>query len=160
MIPERGAAGVAPVLGGFSVFWLAFVAFWTFLTARMGAWEMSLFSIPFWLVGFYLVRRSLRSFFGRTVLRFDPGKGFSYEKRLLLRKSVLVPAAEVGRIELTQTGTVNGRPLSALQFELGARRVTIGQGLSSGEQEWLQRNFNGLLKTMEKGSALSLRPRR
>jgi serine/threonine protein kinase len=154
VIPERGAAGTASVIGGFSVFWLAFVAFWTFLTLRMGAWEMSLFSIPFWLVGFYLVRRSLNGLFGRTHLRFDPDKGFSYERRFFGRKTVQVPAAEVGRLSLSQTGTVNGRPITGVQLEIGARRFSFGEGLSSEEKKWLKRNVNGLLGSMHAGGPL------
>ena len=157
VIPERGAAGAAPVLGGFSVAWLAFVAFWTFLTVRMGAWPMPFFSIPFWLVGFYLARRALNGLFGKTLLRFDPGRGFSFEHRFLLRKSVLVPAAEVGTLSLAHRDSMNERPITGLQFEVGARRFSFGEGLSTEEKKWLKRNINGLLKglltSMEKGDA-------
>ena len=153
VIPERGAAGAAPVLGGFSVFWLAFVAFWTFLTARIGAWQMSLFSIPFWLVGFYLVRRSLIGIFGKTLLRFDPVNGFAYEHGFLGRKTVQVPAAEVGALFVTRTATLNGRPLTGLRFEIGARRFTFGEALSTEEKRWLKRNINGLLRSMGQGEA-------
>lgn len=150
VIPERGAAGAASAMGGFSVFWLAFVAFWTFLTARLGAWGMSLFSIPFWLAGFYLVRRSLGSFFGMTVLRFDPARGFSYARRFRRGKNLLVPAAEVGRLALAETGSVNGKQMTGLRFEVGARRFTFGQGLSDEEKRWLQGNVNALLESMAK----------
>jgi eukaryotic-like serine/threonine-protein kinase len=148
VIPERGAAGAAPFIGGFSVFWLAFVAFWTFLTMRMGAWGMSLFSIPFWLVGLYLARGALNGIFGKTLLCFDPVKGFSIEHRLLRRKIVRVPAADVHALSLTGMGKVNGRPLTGLQLEIGARRFTFGEGLSAGEKKWVKRNVNGLLRTM------------
>ena len=97
---------------------------------RMGAWPMPFFSIPFWLVGFFLVRQALKGLFGKTLLRFDPDKGFSYEHRFLSRKSVLVPAAEVRTLSLVSRGSMNGRPITGLQFEVGARRFTFAERLS------------------------------
>ncbi len=154
VIPESGPAGAAAILGGFSIFWLAFVAFWTFLTARLGAWQMSLFSIPFWLAGAWLLRRSLAGFFGRTLLRFDPVQGFSCARRFRRGKNVLAPAAEVGKLTLAETGSVNGRRTTCLQFEVGARRFTFGEGLSDEEKKWTQRGFNALLGSMAKREAL------
>ena len=150
VIPERGAAGAAPVLGGFSVAWLAFVGFWTFLTVSMNAWPMPFFSIPFWLAGFFLVRQALKGLFGRTRLRFDPANGFSFEQRFLLRRSVLVPAAEVGALSIVNRGSMNGRPITGLQFEVGARRFTFAERLSTEEKRWLKRSIHGLLETMRR----------
>jgi serine/threonine protein kinase len=151
IVPERGAAGAVPVLGGFAIAWLAFVGFWTFLTVSMNAWPMPFFSIPFWLAGFFLVRQALKGLFGRTRLRFDTAKGFSFEQRFLLRKSVLVPAAEVGALSMADRGSMNGRPITGLQFEVGARRFTFAERLSTEEQKWLKRNIEGCLEAMRTG---------
>ena len=151
IVPERGAAGAVPVIGGFAVAWLAFVGFWTFLTVRMNAWPMPFFSIPFWLAGFFLVRQALKGLFGRSLLSFDPAKGFSFEQRFLLRKSVVVPAAEVGELSSVNRGSMNGRQITGLQFEVGARRFTFAERLSNEEKKWLKRNVEGLLAGMQNG---------
>jgi eukaryotic-like serine/threonine-protein kinase len=154
IVPERGAAGAVPVLGGFAIAWLAFVGFWTFLTVSMKAWPMPFFSIPFWVAGFFLVRQALKGLFGRTRLRFDPAKGFSFEQRFLLRKSVLVPAAEVGALSMVDRGSMNGRPITGLQFEVGARRFTFAERLSTEEKKWLKKNIEGCLEALRTGDML------
>jgi hypothetical protein len=150
MIPNRGGAGAGPIIGGFAILWLSFVSVWTFFTVRMGAWPMPLFSIPFWAVGFFLVRQALKGVFGKTILRFDPDRGFCYERRFLLRKLIVVPPAEVGALSLANTGSVNGSPVASLQFEVGARRFTFAERLSPEEKKWLKRNVEGLLAAMKK----------
>jgi serine/threonine protein kinase len=149
-IPERGALGTPAVFGGFSLFWLAFVAFWTVLTVRLGAWPMSLFSIPFWLAGFYMARRALNGFFGRTHLRFDPSGGFTYEHRLLLKKKVTAALGEVRGIGVANTGKAGSNLTTALRVEVGARSFSFGEHLSGEEKRWLQRNINGLVNRMRK----------
>ncbi len=146
VIPERGTPGAAPVVGGFSVAWLAFVAFWTVTTVTVGAWVMSLFSIPFWLVGGYLAFNSLRGFFGRTTLRFDSVKGFACDRRFVFEKTLAVPLHEVGKMTVEETGRVNGRPVSSLELEVGARRLAFGRDLSAIEKRWIMEKVNAILR--------------
>jgi serine/threonine protein kinase len=148
-IPGGKARGSGFAFGGFSAFWLAFVAFWTFATLRMGAWPMALFSIPFWLVGIFMVRQALKSRLEKTVLRLDPGKGLTLERRFIVRKTVTASPRDVGRIAIANTGSFNSRAVSALQLEVGARTINIGEGLSAAEKDWLKRNVEVFLSTSQ-----------
>jgi len=148
-IPSRGERGSSPVAAGFSVFWLGFVAFWTGATIVMGAWPMALFSIPFWLVGFGLVGGMLKGALGKTVLRLEARSGLTFERKFISNRTVTVPFDEVGRLGITETGTINHQPVTALEMEVGARRFTFGQNLSTAEKKWVRRNFNALVRTMD-----------
>lgn len=150
LVPERGsgaAVGGAVMLGGFAVFWMGFVAFWTFMTVLLKAGAMTLFSIPFWAAGVFLVRRTLNGLFGKTVLLLDPGKGFRCERqRLFSRRVYTVPFREVGRLTVVRTGAINGRPTTSLQLEMGARPLRFGENLSEAEKKWLRLTLNARVK--------------
>lgn len=44
----------------FALFWLAFVAFWTFVAAKSSP-VFACFSIPFWLIGLFMLTQPLRA---------------------------------------------------------------------------------------------------
>lgn len=149
LVPERGLGGGALAIGGFSVFWLGFVAFWTFMTVLMKAWPMPFFSIPFWAVGVYMIRRVLIGIVGKTIFLLDPAKGFQFERRMLFgRKVVTVPFQEVGRLTVVETGTTNHRATTALEMEIGARLFRFGESLSTAEKKWLRRTVNAQVKEL------------
>jgi len=150
-IPERGTRGNSSFFSGFSAFWLAFVAFWTVAALRMGAWQMALFSLPLWLVGVYMIRRALNSLLGKTILRLDPKKGFAFERRLVLRKSVRVPLGEVGSIAIAKAGRTTAQESTVLQLEVGARRFTFGENLSDVEKQRVKKSLNAMVKRMRQG---------
>jgi eukaryotic-like serine/threonine-protein kinase len=143
-IPGRGGKGGRGMMGGFLAVWLGFVGFWTFATAAMGAWPMTLFSIPFWLIGIVLLGATLKAT-GRTVLRLGDGE-LTVERPFIRRRPVTVPVGEVGRVRSVTTGTFNAQPVTALQIEAGARTFTFGQNLSTVEKRWVRCNVNALLR--------------
>jgi eukaryotic-like serine/threonine-protein kinase len=145
-IRGRKAAGMSLAFGGFSVFWLAFVAFWTFATLSVGAWPMSLFSIPFWLAGFFMARQALKSRLEKTILRLDPRKGLTLERRFIRRIAVSASFGEIGTIAVAKTGTFNSRPVSALQLDIGARTIGFGESLSIAEKDWVKRNLQAFVR--------------
>jgi len=154
LVPERGSAGAAAAMGGFSFFWLGFVAFWTFATVAARAWPMAFFSIPFWAAGIFLVRRVLKGFFAKTVILIDPADGLRFERRGLLgRKEVQVPLREVGQARVCETGaTVNRRAITTLELPVGARIYRFGENLSDAEKQWLQRNINARVRECRDGN--------
>jgi len=148
VIPERGPSSGTALLGGFSAFWIAFVAFWTFATIAMKAYAMTLFSLPFWGAGFYLVRRGFRQRFGKTILTLDPRKGFSFSKHRSRRKPMTVPFDEVGIIAPLSQDSRGGNSSAPLQLELGARNCEFGGNLSSVEKDWVAATITDLVKKM------------
>jgi serine/threonine protein kinase len=149
VIPSRGSRGNRSVFTGFSVIWLGFVAFWTFSTVAMGAWPMAFFSIPFWIVGIFLFGGMLKGVLGKTILHLDARKGFTLERSFLGRRSFTAPFNEVSRVRVVETGTVNHQAVTALELEVGARKFSFGQNLSTIEKKWVRRNVNALVKAMD-----------
>jgi hypothetical protein len=95
------------------------------------------FAIPFLAVGVGLLRRTLIALFGKLELEIG-ADGLSYAHRFLFAsRRRTVPLRDVGECRMD-----NG-----LFLDVGARTLTVGQGLSHRELEWLQESINrGLRK--------------
>jgi hypothetical protein len=145
-IPERGDARVGLTLLGFSAFWLLFVGFWTVMSRAMGAPILfSLFSIPFWIVGFAMLRRGLRSFVGRTFLHLS-GDGLQFRRRLLFPGRITtIPLQAIGTVGIQRStawqvntpGARAGTP-QVLSIQAGAKSLSFGESLSDPEKKWLR----------------------
>jgi eukaryotic-like serine/threonine-protein kinase len=145
VIPERGSAAAGATILGFSAFWLVFVAFWTVASIAMGAPVFfPIFSIPFWLAGIFMVRRGLRSFFGRTTLRFSPA-GMEVARRIFLQgRKTLVPLGAISKVSIAQvtswqprSGDSSGKA-DAVQIQAGAKSFALGECLSDEERDWVR----------------------
>ncbi len=151
MVPQGARAASLP-LGGFSIFWLGFVAFWTFSAVAMGAPIIfPLFSIPFWCVGLYLLYRTLNGVFGRTEVELAAGE-LTVDRRLFwLSRRMTVPLAEVGPCRIAAaaaaagSGQAQGPPQTACLLDAGAVRVSLAGSLSDREKEWLRDTINAHL---------------
>ncbi len=132
-VPERGRARGLAALGGFSLFWLAFVGFWTYASISLRAPVFfPLFSIPFWCAGLFMAARVFRGLFGTVTLSLGP------ETLVFTRsfsRTITVPLSQVGRITLEEGSDRTAR--GVLCVEAGARVLRFGEQLSSPEREWL-----------------------
>jgi serine/threonine protein kinase len=146
VIPERG--GRRSVSGGFGIFWLGIVGFWTYSAVSAGApVPFGLISLPFWAIGLLMISRSFYTLFGRVGLSIDE-EGLTFTRRLLVfQRQERTPLSEVGQCFIEQVrGRHRGRyrrggqfpPRSVLALELGARTVRFGEQLSLREQQWLR----------------------
>ncbi len=131
--PVRRAAAAPGML--FSVFWLGFVAFWTFMAIAMGApFFFPLFSIPFWAVGIFMARTFLKTAFGTTTILLDRG-GITIGERLFGRgseRSWLI--SDLGDFRVTASNMqVQGHHNQELLIEAGTRQIRLGSGLSTRE---------------------------
>jgi serine/threonine protein kinase len=137
VVPERGSSTVAATTGVFALFWLGFVAFWTFMAISMGApIVFPLFSLPFWAVGIGMLYRTLRSVFGKLHIRIDRG-GFTSTRRLFgMGRTQNAPLADVGACRIEEA---NGpRSPGRVRIDIGARTLFFGEGLSDSERQWLR----------------------
>jgi hypothetical protein len=136
-IPPLGLGSAASLgAGGFTVFWLGFVAFWTFSAAAMGApVAFVLFSLPFWAVGIALGRTTLRATFLRTELVFDPEAGLTVSRRFIgPGRAQRCPAADLGECVIVNSPVrTGGRKQRQLAIEAGAKSLRVGTGLSERE---------------------------
>ena len=136
-IPPGGIANPAVIgIGGFSVFWLAFVAFWTFSAVAMGApIFFALFSLPFWAVGIFMVRTTLITIFRRTQLTLDSSTGITLTERILGKGRVRAwPISDLGKCSVENAVVQSkGRTDREIVMEAGAKRIRFGKSLSERE---------------------------
>lgn len=64
-IPPSGFTGNSVALGGFAIFWNAFVAIWTTAALAGGGVLFALFSTPFWFAGAALIKQAV----GKSLMR-------------------------------------------------------------------------------------------
>jgi hypothetical protein len=155
-IPERG--GRRSAFGGFGIFWLGMVGFWTYFAASAGApIGFRLFSLPFWILGVLIVSRSLFSFFGKVGVTIE-ADGVTFTRRFLFfRRETKAPLADVGQC-IVQEGKSyyrhsryerDYRARSHLLMDLGARTVRFGESLSTREQEWMRERINAEVRRLK-----------
>ncbi|HVP18885.1 MAG TPA: serine/threonine-protein kinase [Spirochaetia bacterium] len=156
VIPERG--GRRSVFGGFGVFWIGIVGFWTYSAVTAGApVPFGLISLPFWAIGFLMISRSLYSLFGRVGFVIEEN-GLTFTRRFLfLRRRESMPLSEVGQCFIEEgRASHRGRHRhdrrfetgSTLALELGARTVRFGGQLSPREQQWLRDRINAEVRRL------------
>ena len=157
-LPER--SGRRSAFGGFGIFWLAMVGFWTYSAHSTGApFGLQWFSVPFWIVGALIVSRSVSSIFGRAGITVDRD-GVTFTRGFLFfRRQTRVPLQDVGQVVLHQSGSYyrssrrdrDYGPRSYLLMDLGARTMRFGESLSSREQEWLRDRLNAEVRRFKEG---------
>ncbi len=138
-IPPGGITNPAVIgIGGFSIVWLAFVAFWTFSAVAMGApIFFALFSLPFWAVGIFMVRTTLVTIFRRTQLALDSSTGITLTERILGKGRIRVwPISDLGKCSVENAVMQSkGRTDREIVMEAGAKRIRFGKSLSEREQQ-------------------------
>ena len=153
--PERGRGTSG--FGGFGIFWLGIVGFWTFSNVRTGApFELGLFSLPFWIIGLLIVSRSISGLFAKVGITIDRDTISYARKVLFFRRNVTVPLHDAGPCVLQQGRRSRHRsryerryePRTFLSMDLGAHTVSFGEGLSVREQEWLRDRINAEVKRL------------
>jgi hypothetical protein len=154
-IPER--RGRRSAFGGFGIFWLGIVGFWTYSAASAGApIGFRLFSLPFWILGVLIVSRSLFSLFGKVGITIE-ADGVTFTRRFLFfRRATNAPLADVGQCIVQEARSYyrhsryerDYRARSHLLMDLGARTVTFGESLSTREQEWMRERINAEVRRL------------
>ncbi len=106
----------------FALFWNAFLAFFLFVSAGMGAYSMFLFVIPFILVGVYLLYASVGYLVNTTFITVDD-KRISLEHKpinFLIQKDRHFAPEEVDQLFVRRyvEGKTNDRPVHAFAVDL------------------------------------------
>jgi eukaryotic-like serine/threonine-protein kinase len=170
-LPEAGGTGRRRGIAPFGLFWLVFIGFWTSTSIRGHApLELTLTSLPFWVVGLGMVAWVIAGVMGRLKLEISPA-GFAYaRRRFFFSRRREVPLRDVGECRLVESRGARfdryraqrhgygywyrsgGRhPMDAgsgqrLLIDIGAATLSFGEGLSAREQEWLRDSINAELK--------------
>jgi hypothetical protein len=137
IIPPAGLANPATAgIKGFSLLWIAFVAFWTFMAIMIGAPVFFvLFSLPFWAVGIAIGRATFISIFGHAKLLLDASQGIVYTERVLFTgRTRSWPIADLGECSIEAAAfQIKGKTDKELVLEAGAKTLRIGKSLSERE---------------------------
>jgi serine/threonine protein kinase len=153
-IPPAGLRGPQPIaLGGFSLFWLAFVALWTFMAVSMGApIFFSLFSIPFWAVGLFMLKIALAPVFGSTELSLGrDGVLLFVESFLFIKRRRSWPIWDLGGCNVQKSSVqMRGSAYRELVLEAGAQKLRFGRGLSDRELRAMERSISGAIRRLSK----------
>jgi eukaryotic-like serine/threonine-protein kinase len=136
-LPPAGLSNPAALgVAGFCIFWLAFVAFWTFGSLAMGAPVFfALFSLPFWAVGIALARSSIASMWKRSEIILDPSSGLLLRERIIgSGKTRTWPLSDLGACSVERTiYATKGIVEKELVIEAGAKQLRLGRSLSERE---------------------------
>jgi hypothetical protein len=133
------------------VFWLGFVAFWTFSALAMGApIFFAMFSLPFWAVGIFLVRVLLKPALTAVTATFTREGGLIFEERFMGRSRIRSwQLSDLGscRIENSPVSQ-NGRHERDIVLETGAKTVRFGRAISERERKAVAAAVNSWLEAM------------
>ncbi|BBN10225.1 hypothetical protein MPTK1_5g01970 [Marchantia polymorpha subsp. ruderalis] len=145
-IPPVGLTAETVGTGTFTVAWNAFIVFWTATAIRGGAGVMSLFSIPFWVVGFGLAKSTLSNLTVSVSLEIDR-EVFSVEWKVgrFWKHRVSGQVRDINSVELISEGALNGKPITACRLNEGVNRHLFGSGLEEIEKSWILQEISDFL---------------
>ena len=141
--PCRRAASTARTSprSGFSLFWLSFVAFWTWGAAH-GSWLFACFSIPFWLVGLSMSARALKDARGVEELALEGDRGVLLTRvgPFVQRRALETRHLTLRRIAASTTGSGRGERTTPAHLALGhgTKTFQLLAGRSEAELDWVE----------------------
>lgn len=137
--PRAKLGGTVAPGAGFAAAWIGFVAFWTFMTVKMRAPVFfSLFSLPFWGAGFFMLKAILGPALARSELLVAGGELVTRTTLLGFERTGSWQVADIGAICVVPSRLqVNGASQRELLIEAGTRQLRLGAGLSDRELTYL-----------------------
>lgn len=164
--------------GAFALTWNGIVGAWTIGALSSGAFPFALFSVPFWVVGSQLLRRTAKGAaeemqftvdkIGNTLTIVSRGFGKEEVSKVSLSEVNDIRVREsfafdlekhmhnvslilrwLLRTQIITTAYVNGLPVKALEIDEGAKTFRLAEGLASAEIEYVH---NQLAYATGKGS--------
>lgn len=99
-LPKGGVKSVGCATLVFSIFWLAFVAFWTLMASQAGFF--ALFSIPFWFVGIGMFIFSINSMTEVQRLIVSSDSIRVIKSRIAVSKDVTIPLENIKAISMDE----------------------------------------------------------
>jgi eukaryotic-like serine/threonine-protein kinase len=146
----RGSPLSPGFIGGgfFTVFWLGFVAFWTFMAIAMGApLFFPLFSLPFWAVGIGMARAILKPVLSRVDIELTREGGVLVRESFMRTRTRHWPLEDLGSCRNAPALiSQKGRTDLELVLELGTKTIRFGSALSNRERAAIARSINAWRK--------------
>jgi serine/threonine protein kinase len=142
--PRIGIRSSAIPGATFAVFWVGFVAFWTMMTLRMRApIFFPFFSIPFWVIGFALIKSTLAPAISRYELSISKEQLSVKTWTLGAEKTVSWPIDDIGAVKMVPSKFQSqGTATKELVIPAGTSHQRLGLGLSERELLYLEKYLN------------------
>ncbi len=136
-----GSAGVRGI--PFVVFWIGFIAFWTFMVFRMRApLFFPAFSLPFWAVGIIMAKTVFGPMLTKRKLVLSRDGLLVRSEILGMERSVLWPLDEIGALRIAPAKMQYSHNLAKeLVVETGTKQLHLGMGLSDRELRYLEKKI-------------------
>jgi len=149
-IPKAGVTGDTVSTGAFTAAWIAGIGFWTASAITGGAPILfTAFSIPFWLAGGSLAKKTVYGAAASEALTID--ENLYSVKQVAFGKEIGGGAGDRDDLVdcgIVTTGYVNSRPVRCIKFRTrGSTDRDFGMSLSESEVQWIcseVRDFLGL----------------
>ena len=142
----------------FPIAWMGFVFFWTTMTLRMHApFFFSLFSIPFWIAGFSMIKSFLGPSMTETELFLTSDGLLRKSSGFLSNSAQQCRLSDIREAKVHKSSVrINKRYLKELAIKLKGGTISFGLGLSDPELYYLEKRFNEeliLLKQLPAGES-------
>jgi serine/threonine protein kinase len=124
---------------GFAAIWISFIAFWTFMTVKMRApIFFSLFSLPFWGAGFFMLKAILGPALARSELLVAGDELITRTTLMGFERTGAWQIADIGAVCVVPSKLqINGASQRELLVEAGTKQLRLGAGLSDRELAYL-----------------------
>jgi hypothetical protein len=109
--PANGFGVEAIGIGIFSIFWIGFIIVWTTF-ALYGFPPMALFSIPFWIAGFFLAKSTINKIFESQKIVMNDYEVTIEHNRPIFSSKVSISKADIIDVKYTDMATAG--PLASL----------------------------------------------
>lgn len=120
-VPAQGVTGEAIGLIIFSIFWLGFITVWTGFALFGGLSVMALFSIPFWIVGVFIVKSAFNKIFESQKLILDDNEVTIERIRPIFSNKVTIRRSEITDVKYTDMSS-EGSFASMAQGDFSANK--------------------------------------
>ncbi|TXT47650.1 MAG: protein kinase family protein [Spirochaetes bacterium] len=137
----------------FSVFWIGFVAFWTYMTLRMRApLFFPFFSIPFWVIGAVMFKSTVSPLVSTKQILISRHGISIATKGLGAEKVDSWPLSDLGDIKVIPSRTqIQGYASKELDIAAGTGHHRLGLGLSERELLYLEKFINQEVDRLNSG---------
>lgn len=100
-MPAQGVSGEAIGLIIFSIFWLGFITVWTGFALFGGLSVMALFSIPFWIVGVFILKAAFNKIFESQKLILDDNEVTIERIRPIFSNKITIRRSDITDVKYT-----------------------------------------------------------
>ncbi|NUO03744.1 MAG: hypothetical protein HUU01_24280 [Saprospiraceae bacterium] len=104
VLPAKGFRWSSIPLLLFTIFWLGFISLWTTLASQAGFF--ALFSIPFWIAGFFMLAGLIISIAEKQVIKIGRGQIILIKSRPFFSKELKFNFSEIQEISLKSSQSI------------------------------------------------------